>query len=246
MLLYPAIDLMGGQAVRLRQGRAGDKTVYSDDPPAVACEWAARGGDWLHVVDLDAAFTGVSTNLEVVRRMVSALAIPLQLGGGMRDEAAIERALSAGVSRVVIGTRAAEAPDFVARAVQRFGGERIAVGIDARDGFVAVKGWTEPTEVRSADLARQMAGLSVGAIIYTDIATDGMLQGPNVEMVEVMVRDIDCPVIASGGVSSAQDLVRLSQIPGLSGAIIGKALFEGRIEGHLRQAMAEASLPSGH
>jgi phosphoribosylformimino-5-aminoimidazole carboxamide ribotide isomerase len=244
MLLYPAIDLMGGQAVRLRQGRAGDKTVYSDDPPAVASEWAARGGDWLHVVDLDAAFTGVSTNLEVVRRMVSALTIPLQLGGGMRDEAAIERALFAGVSRVVIGTRAAEAPDFVARAVQRFGGERIAVGIDARDGFVAVKGWTEPTAVRSADLARDMAALSVGAIIYTDIATDGMLQGPNVEMVEAMVSDIDCPVIASGGVSSAQDLVRLSQIPGLSGAIIGKALFEGRIEGHLRQAMAAISLPS--
>jgi phosphoribosylformimino-5-aminoimidazole carboxamide ribotide isomerase len=245
MLLYPAIDLMGGQAVRLRQGRAGDKTVYSDDPPAVAGEWAARGGDWLHVVDLDAAFTGVSTNLEVVRRMVSALTIPLQLGGGMRDEAAIERALAAGVSRVVIGTRAAEAPDFVARAVQRFGGERIAVGIDARDGFVAVKGWTEPTGVRSADLARQMASLAVGAIIYTDIATDGMLQGPNVEMVESMVRDVDSPIIASGGVSSAEDLVRLSLIPGLSGAIIGKALFEGRIQGHLRQAMATASLPSG-
>jgi len=245
MLLYPAIDLMDGQAVRLRQGRAGEKTVYSHDPPAVAREWAARGGDWLHVVDLDAAFTGVSTNLEVVRRMVSALAIPLQLGGGMRDEDAIERALAAGVSRVVIGTRAAEAPDFVARAVQRFGGERIAVGIDARDGFVAVKGWTEATGVRSADLARRMTDLAVGAIIYTDIATDGMLQGPNVEMVEAMVRDVACPIIASGGVSSAQDLVRLSLIPGLSGAIIGKALFEGRIEGNLRAAMAAAAAPSG-
>ncbi len=245
MLLYPAIDLMDGQAVRLRQGRAGEKTVYSNDPPAVAREWADRGGDWLHVVDLDAAFTGVSTNLEVVRRMVSALAIPLQLGGGMRDEDAIERALAAGVSRVVIGTRAAEAPDFVARAVQRFGGERIAVGIDARDGFVAVKGWTEATGVRSADLARQMADLTVGAIIYTDIATDGMLQGPNVEMVEAMVRDVACPIIASGGVSSAHDLVRLSLIPGLSGAIIGKALFEGRIEGNLRAAMAAAAAPSG-
>jgi len=245
MLLYPAIDLMSGQAVRLRQGQAGEKTIYSDDPPAVAREWAARGGDWLHVVDLDAAFTGVSTNLEVVRRMVSALAIPLQLGGGMRDEEAIERALAAGVSRVVIGTRAAEAPDFVARAVERFGGEKIAVGIDARDGFVAVKGWTEPTAVRAAELAQQMASLSVGAIIYTDIATDGMLQGPNMEMVGAMVHDVACPIIASGGVSSALDLVRLNSVAGLSGAIIGKALFEGRIEGHLREAMALASSPPG-
>ena len=147
MQLYPAIDLMSGQAVRLRQGRAEDKTVYSDDPVAVAREWEARGGDWLHVVDLDAAFSGEQSNLEVVRRMASALRIPVQLGGGIRDEAAIERALGAGVSRVVIGTRAAEADDFVARMVGKFGSERIAVGIDARDGFVAVRGWTESTQL---------------------------------------------------------------------------------------------------
>ncbi len=242
MLLYPAIDLMSGQAVRLQQGRADRKTVYSDDPAAVAREWEARGGDWLHVVDLDAAFSGTQTNLEVVQRMASSIGIPVQLGGGVRDEAAIERALAAGVARVVIGTRAAESVDFVAQAVRRFGGEKIAVGIDAKDGFVAVRGWTERTGVTAAELAREVAALGVGALIYTDIATDGMLQGPNFGAVEGMVREISCPVIASGGVSSAADLVQLERIEGLHGAIIGRALFEGRIEGPLREAMARVGV----
>lgn len=241
MLLYPAIDLMNGQAVRLRQGKAEDKTVYSDNPPEVAREWAARGGDWLHVVDLDAAFTGVQSNLGVVAAMARAIGIPVQLGGGMRDLAAIERALDAGVSRVVIGTRAAESVDFVAESVKAFGGDKIAVGIDAKDGFVAVRGWTERTSVAASDLARQVAALGVGALIYTDIATDGMLQGPNFSAVETLVREVDCPVIASGGVSSAEDLVKLEKITGLHGAIIGKALFDGLITGPLRQAMAAAA-----
>ena len=244
MLLYPAIDLMAGQAVRLRQGKANEKTVYSDDPPAVAREWAARGGDWLHVVDLDAAFSGVQKNLEVVRKMVSALHIPLQLGGGMRDEAAIDRALSAGVARVVIGTRAAESVDFVVQAVKRFGGEKIAVGIDARDGMVAVKGWTEATGVRALDLAQKVSAFGVGAVIYTDIATDGMLQGPNFQEVEKIVNAVKCDVIASGGVSSAGDLARLQKIQRLHGAIIGKALFDGRIAGNLREAMVLAAADS--
>jgi len=240
MLLYPAIDLMNGQAVRLRQGLAGEKTVYSDDPAAVAREWAARGGDWLHVVDLDAAFTGVQSNLETVRSIVEAIPIPVQVGGGLRDEAAIERALAAGVARVVIGTRAAESPEFITRAVQRFGGDKIAVGIDARDGMVAVKGWTETTAVAAADLARSAAAEGVAAVIYTDIATDGMLQGPNLAATREMVRATPCPVIASGGVSSAADLADLENIAGLSGAIIGKALFDGRITGNLRDALAAA------
>ena len=241
MLLYPAIDLMNGQAVRLRQGKAEDKTVYSDNPPEVAREWAVRGGDWLHVVDLDAAFTGEQMNLGVVGEMVRSIDIPLQLGGGMRDSAAIERALAAGVSRVVIGTRAAESVDFVAEAEKQFGGEKIAVGIDAKDGFVAVRGWTERTTLAATDLARQVAALGVGALIYTDIATDGMLQGPNFTAVEALVREVSCPVIASGGVSSARDLVVLEKIDGLHGAIIGKALFDGLIQGPLRQAMAAAA-----
>lgn len=241
MLLYPAIDLMSGQAVRLRQGKAEAKTVYSDHPPEVAREWAARGGDWLHVVDLDAAFTGVQSNLGVVAAMVRSIGIPVQLGGGMRDLAAIERALDAGVSRVVIGTRAAESVDFVAESVKVFGGDKIAVGIDAKDGFVAVRGWTERTSVAAADLARQVAALGVGALIYTDIATDGMLQGPNFGAVETLVCEVDCPVIASGGVSSAEDLVKLEKITDLHGAIIGKALFDGLIKGPLRHAMAIAT-----
>lgn len=240
MLLYPAVDLMQGQAVRLRQGRADAKTVYSDDPPAVAREWAARGGDWLHVVDLDAAFTGQQANLDVVRRMAEAIRIPLQLGGGLRDEAAIERALASGAARVVIGTRAAESVDFVARAVQRFGGDRIAVGIDARDGMVAVKGWTETTGVKARDLAEQVAAMGVASVIYTDIATDGMLQGPNLAAVKALVEHIPCAVIASGGVSSARDLAELENIADLGGAIIGRALFDGLITGDLREAMAKA------
>jgi len=241
MLLYPAIDLMNGQAVRLRQGRAEEKTVYSDDPVAVAREWEARGGDWLHVVDLDAAFTGNQVNLSVVSRIAEAIGIPIQMGGGIRDEAAIQRALAAGVSRVVIGTRAAAGDDFVARAVERFGGEKIAVGIDARDGYVSVRGWTESTKVVAADLAKRVGESGVGAVIYTDIATDGMLQGPNLQAIERIVLCTKAPVIASGGVSSAADLCALERIKGLSGAIIGKALFDGRIRGPLRQAMERVS-----
>ena len=240
MLLYPAIDLMNGQAVRLRQGRAEDKTVYSDDPAAVAREWAERGGDWLHVVDLDAAFSGEQSNLEIVKRIAGEIALPVQLGGGLRDEAAIERALAAGVARVVIGTRAAESPDFVARAVERFGGDKIAVGIDARDGMVAVKGWTLTTGLSALDLARGAAEAGAAAIIYTDITTDGMLQGPNLVATAEVVRAVPVGVIASGGVSSAADLVKLEQIGGLAGAIIGRALFDGRIQGHLREAMRAA------
>ena len=206
----------------------------------MAREWAARGGDWLHVVDLDAAFTGVQSNLEVVRRMTASIRIPVQLGGGIRDEAAIERALGAGVSRVVIGTRAAEADDFVGRMVGKFGGERIAVGIDAKDGLVAVRGWTESTKLAAFDLALRAEKAGAGAIIYTDIATDGMLQGPNWQAVKSMVAETKVPVISSGGVSSAKDLSVLAGVEGLSGAIIGKALFDGLIQGNLREAMAAA------
>lgn len=245
MQLYPAIDLMSGQAVRLRQGRAEEKTVYSDDPVAVAREWEARGGDWLHVVDLDAAFRGEQCNLDIVRRIAASVSIPVQLGGGIRDEAAIERALAAGVSRVVVGTRAAAGDDFVARAVEHFGGAKIAVGIDAKAGLVAVRGWTEATQIDAADLARRVGDAGVGALIYTDIATDGMLQGPNLKEVAKIIASTKAGVIASGGVSSAADLCALERLDGLAGAIIGKALFDGRILGPLRQAMARARNESG-
>lgn len=241
MLLYPAIDLMGGQAVRLKQGRASEKTVYSDDPVAVAREWEARGGDWLHVVDLDAAFSGTHGNLDQVRAIAAAVSIPVQMGGGMRDEESIARALEAGVARVVIGTKAAEDPDFVRRAVQAFGGEKVAVGIDARDGKVAVQGWAQTTGIDAAVLAARLAAMGIGALIYTDIATDGMLQGPNLGAIAGMVRSTPGPVIASGGVSSAADLAALGNIEGLAGAIVGKALFDGRITGHLKEAWRAAA-----
>ena len=241
MQLYPAIDLMSGQAVRLRQGRVEEKTVYSDNPVAVAREWEARGGDWLHVVDLDAAFAGEQTNLATVQEIVQAIGVPVQLGGGIRNEAAIERALGAGVSRVVIGTRAAEDEGFVARAVENFGGDKVAVGIDARAGFVAVRGWTESTKVAASDLARRVGELGVGAVIYTDIATDGMMQGPNMQSIKSILACTKAPVLASGGVSSAADLCALDDVVGLAGVIIGKALFDGRIQGNLREAMAKAA-----
>ena len=221
---------MGGQVVRLRQGKADDKTVYSDNPAEFAKKWADEGGDFLHIVDLDAAFSGKSQNLEAVRAITATAGIPCELGGGMRNEEAIARAFEAGVARVVIGTRAAESIDFVAQMAKQFGGERIAVGIDARDGVVSVKGWTESSGVRAIDLARQVESAGAGTIIYTDIATDGMLEGPNFAEMEHLLGQLKCQLIASGGVSIAQDVLRLAKLDGLYGTIIGKALYDHRIE----------------
>src|SRR3954454_18598270 len=176
MILLPAIDLMGGEVVRLKQGKAEQKTVYSKDPAAFARRWEAEGGDYLHIVDLDAAFSGEHRNLESVRAITQAIGIPCELGGGMRSRQATGAAFAAGVARIVVGTRAAESLDFVKEAVREFGGERIAVGIDARDGMVSTKGWTEMSKISALDLARSAEDAGVGTIIYTDIATDGMLQ----------------------------------------------------------------------
>ncbi|MEI6560887.1 MAG: 1-(5-phosphoribosyl)-5-[(5-phosphoribosylamino)methylideneamino]imidazole-4-carboxamide isomerase [Verrucomicrobiota bacterium] len=230
MILLPAIDLMGGQVVRLRQGKAAEKTVYSNDPAAFAKKWVDEGGDFLHIVDLDAAFTGVSANLEAVRAITAAAGVPCELGGGMRTEEAIARAFDAGVARVVIGTRAAESVDFVAAMAAKFGGERIAVGIDARNGEVSVKGWTEASGVKAVDLAKKVEAAGAGTIIYTDIATDGMLEGPNFAEMEHLLGVLKCQLIASGGVSCAQDVVRLNQMKGLYGTIIGKALYDQKID----------------
>ncbi len=230
MLLLPAIDLMSGDVVRLRQGRAEEKTVFPGSPAEWAARWEREGGDWLHVVDLDASFGGVSVNLDAVRAMVAAVGIPVELGGGMRDEASIRAALDAGVSRVVIGTRAAESLDFVREMVTRLGGDRIVVGIDAKDGMVAVKGWTEASKCSALDLARDVSAAGVGAIIYTDIATDGMMAGPNYEALDAMLAAVDCAVIASGGVSRPDDLIQLAARKDLHGAIIGRALYDGAIK----------------
>ena len=230
MLLLPAIDLMSGEVVRLRQGRADEKTVFPGTPAEWAARWEREGGDWIHVVDLDAAFHGESANLASLRSIAAAVRVPIELGGGMRDEAAVRRALEAGASRIVIGTRAAESLEFVRDMVGVFGGERIAVGIDAKDAFVAVKGWTEASARPALDLAHDVAALGVGAIIYTDIATDGMMAGPNYAALDAMLAAVDCPVIASGGVSRPEDLVELSRRARLEGVIIGRALYDGAVK----------------
>lgn len=231
MLLFPAIDLMGGQVVRLRQGKADQKTVYPAPPLAHARRWQDEGADWLHIVDLDAAFSGVHANLEIVRS-ITKLLTPVQLGGGMRSPEAIQAALEAGVSRVVIGTRAAESVQFVSDMVARFGADKVAVGIDAKDGMVSVKGWTEASSIDALELAKQVEQAGVRTLIYTDIATDGMMSGPNYKGLERMLGAVRCQLIASGGVSSLGDLQRLAQYPRIHGAIIGKALYDNAIRLH--------------
>ena len=229
MLLFPAIDLMSGQVVRLRQGKADQKTVYSHDPAAFARQWEREGGDWLHLVDLDASFSGEQRNLDAVRAITSAIKIPCQLGGGIRTPDAIERALNAGVARVILGTKAAESLEFVREVATRFGADRIAVGIDAKNGIVSVKGWTQETGQNALDLAVRSVDAGAKTIIYTDIATDGMLQGPNfaeTEKVNAAVVARGGQLIASGGVGTAAHVHALAQLPGLYGCIIGKALYD--------------------
>lgn len=231
MLILPAIDLKDGKCVRLRQGRADDATVYSDDPAAVARDWRAQGAEALHVVDLDGAFAGTPRHLAAVRQIVASMAgVPAELGGGLRTDEDVRRALETGVARVILGTRALGDPAALGRLVQRHG-ERIAVGIDARNGLVQVKGWVETTGTRATDLARQVAELGVATIIYTDTATDGMLAGTNVAAMDEICRTVPgCRIIASGGVSAPEHVRALVALghANLYGAIVGKALYDGR------------------
>jgi phosphoribosylformimino-5-aminoimidazole carboxamide ribotide isomerase len=229
MLLFPAIDLMDRQVVRLRRGLAAEKVIYSNDPVSIAKKWQDAGADWLHLVDLDAAFSGEPKNLSCIESICAAVDVPCQLGGGMRSRQSIAAAYESGVRRVILGTRAYQSTDFLVDACQEFGGERIAVGIDAKDGLVAVKGWTETTSKRAVDLALSAQEAGAQTVIYTDIATDGMLEGPNYSALKELLELLDCNLIASGGVSSPDDILRLAAMPGLYGAIIGKALYEGKI-----------------
>jgi phosphoribosylformimino-5-aminoimidazole carboxamide ribotide isomerase len=229
MLLFPAIDLMDGQVVRLRRGLAADKVIYSNDPVSIAKRWQDAGADWLHLVDLDAAFSGEPQNLPSIESICTAVDVPCQLGGGMRSRQNIAAAFDSGVRRVILGTKAYQSTDFLKNACQEFGGERIAVGIDAKEGLVAVKGWTETTSKRAVDLALSVQEAGAETVIYTDIATDGMLEGPNYSALKELLELLDCNLIASGGVSSPDDILRLAAMPGLYGAIIGKALYEGKI-----------------
>lgn len=227
MQIWPAIDLRGGKCVRLAQGDYGRETVYGDDPAAVARQFVAAGAQHLHLVDLDGARDGASANLDAAAAILAAVSVPCELGGGIRDEAAIERLLGLGLSRLVVGTRALKEPEWFRSVVRRFPG-KLALGIDAKGGKVATAGWLETSEVGAIDLARQFDGQPLAAIIYTDIAKDGMLQGPNLPAMAEMKAAVAVPVIASGGVTTAQDVAELAAL-GMDGCIIGRALYEGTI-----------------
>jgi phosphoribosylformimino-5-aminoimidazole carboxamide ribotide isomerase len=237
MLVIPAIDLKEGRCVRLEQGLMEKDTVYSDDPAAQARIWQEQGGELLHIVDLDGAFAGVPRNKAAIEEIVHAIDIPTELGGGVRDLATVEAYLGMGVGRVILGTVAKENPALVAEACRLFPG-RIVVGIDAKDGLVAVRGWADVTEKSAAEMAREMEGMGVAAIIYTDIARDGMMQGPNIEATRRLAESISIPVIASGGVSSLKDIENLIAIEksGVVGVITGKAIYTGALD--LREAVA--------
>ncbi len=230
--IYPAIDLKGGRCVRLTQGRADAATIYRDNPAEVAGEFAAAGAAWIHVVDLDGAFSGAPQNAAAVAA-IAQVAPRMQLGGGMRTKETVASAFAAGVSRVVIGTKAWEDEAFLREVVQAHG-DKIAVGIDARDGFVTIKGWVEKTATRAVDLAKKAEALGVGTIIYTDIATDGMLTGPNYAALTELLGAVRCRVIASGGVSKLADIAKLAELakeyPHLDGVIVGKAIYEGHVD----------------
>ena len=231
MLVIPAIDLKGGECVRLLQGRMEDATVYSSDPAGTARGFEALGAELLHVVDLDGAFAGEPRNLAPIKEILSAVSMPIEVGGGIRDMARIELLLGLGVHRVVLGTAALEVPGLVVEACKRFPG-RIVAGIDAKDGKVAVRGWGDVSDVDALDLAKKMEDAAVRAIIYTDISRDGMMTGHNVAATERMARHVKVPIIASGGVRDLNDIRALMGIEqqGVEGVITGKAVYTGTLD----------------
>jgi phosphoribosylformimino-5-aminoimidazole carboxamide ribotide isomerase len=233
--IVPAIDLRGGRCVRLRQGRAEDETVFSDDPVATARRWQSQGAARLHVVDLDGAFAGRPAQTELVRSIIAALEVPVQVGGGLRDVPAVEAMLEAGARWAVVGTRAALDPAFLGEVCGAFG-DRIIVAVDATDGRVAVNGWRRVLDLDAAALARDAAAAGAAAILYTDIARDGTEGGPNVWSTEAVARAAGIPVLASGGVGSLEDIRQLAALPGVEGVIVGRALYSGAI--NLRRAQA--------
>ena len=229
MQLYPAIDMKGGKCVRLTQGLFDNVKVYSDTPADMAKLWVSQGATFLHLVDLDGALAGHSVNEEAIRAIVAGVCVPIQLGGGIRSAEAVKTMLELGIARCIIGTRAVERPEFIGELVERFGTERIVVGVDAKNGMVAVEGWEKVSNLPAVDLCMQMKGFGIKHIVYTDISRDGTMTGPNVEATKELTRLTGLDVIASGGVSCMEDLVHLHE-SGIHGAIIGKALYEHKIE----------------
>ncbi|RMF24839.1 MAG: 1-(5-phosphoribosyl)-5-[(5-phosphoribosylamino)methylideneamino]imidazole-4-carboxamide isomerase [Cyanobacteria bacterium J083] len=231
MEVIPAIDLLAGKCVRLYQGDYTRSQVFNDNPVEVARTWAQQGATRIHVVDLDGAKIGKTANLEVIQAIVAAINIPVQVGGGLRDRAGVKRLLDIGVQRVILGTVAVERPDLVAQLAQEFP-QQIIVGIDARNGKVATRGWLETSEINAIDLAKNMANKGAAAIIYTDIQRDGTMTGPNLAALRELAQALDIPVIASGGVSSLTDLLSLLTLEplGVTGVIVGKAIYTGDID----------------
>lgn len=228
--IIPAIDLKDGKCVRLRQGKADDSKVYGDDPVEQAKIWEDQGAELIHVVDLDGAFNGKPMHLDVIKKITSAISIPIEIGGGLRTDDDIAAVLNAGAQMAIIGTRALNNPDSLCGMIDTFG-EHIEVGIDARDGLVQVNGWVETTAIKAVDLAKQVDDIGVSTIIYTDTATDGMMKGTNVPAINEICECVRCSVVASGGISSTADIVNLGNLHknNLIGAIVGKALYEGSV-----------------
>jgi phosphoribosylformimino-5-aminoimidazole carboxamide ribotide isomerase len=231
MLIIPAVDIRGGKCVRLEQGRLNAEIVFSDDPVAMGLKWQEAGARWLHVVDLDGAFSARPQNLEVIRRLRRALTIPMELGGGIRTLDTLAAYVDLGIDRLILGTVALKAPELAARACAAYPG-RIAMGLDARDGRVAVEGWTETSRRTALEVARSLAPLRPAALIYTDISRDGVKQGVNLKATRTLAEAIDLPVIASGGVSSLDDIKALLPLEplGVVGVIVGRALYDGNLD----------------
>jgi phosphoribosylformimino-5-aminoimidazole carboxamide ribotide isomerase len=236
--IWPAIDIRGGNCVRLKQGDYNRETVFAEDPAAMARHWVELGAKCLHLVDLDGAREGRPVNLPAVREIVNASGVPCELGGGIRDEATIRTLLDLDLKRLVVGTLALKQPDWFRQQCRKFPG-RLVLGIDARGGMVATEGWLETSSTPAVELARQFAGEPIAAVVYTDIATDGMLTGPNLAEMTAMHQAVEWPVVASGGITTADDVRKLAA-KGLSGCIIGRALYEGTI------TLPEAHAAAGH
>lgn len=248
MIVIPAVDLRQGRCVRLREGRAEAETVFSDDPVAMAERWVAAGAERLHVVDLDGAFAGAPRQTALIAKIVEAVRpVPVEAGGGLRDLAAVQTVLEAGVAWAVVGTRAAVDAEFLAESGRRFPG-RIIVAADARGDRVAIRGWTETGELTVVDLGRRARDAGAVALLYTDVSRDGTELGPNVEATAALALAVGLPVLASGGVATVDDLVRLAAVPGVLGTVVGRALYTGAIElRHALNALAEPPLSTaGH
>lgn len=239
MIIYPAIDIRGGRCVRLTEGRFDAETVFADDPAEMALKWAGLGAEFLHLVDLDGALAGEGKNVPVIERILQSVSIPVQLGGGIRNLATIEKLLSLGVTRLILGSAAVKNPVLVEEACKKYPGH-IAVGIDAKNGEVAIEGWGKGSGVAATELAKKMAAYGVETIIYTDISRDGMLSGVNVEATAALARACGVPIIASGGVASIEDIRRVKAVEadGVQGCIIGKAIYTGAVD--LQEALALA------